>query len=207
VKPGTTERILVIHPDAATGQQIAQAFEKAGYQVEVATDGLDGLVAARKMKPDAVLCDGAAPRLGAIDFCRTVRHEPGLEATYVIALGTGLLADIATTLDAGADAVHAGPLDDATLLARVRAGLRGRGATRSGAHAKHREDVRDRAAAFATDVNNALMALVGHLALARQYLDREEIQRAHSHVDDARRAAERIADATQGFLVACERDR
>ncbi len=202
-----TERILVIHPDSATAQQIAASFESAGYAVELAADGLDGLVAARKQHPDAVLCDAAAPRLGAIDFCRTIRHEPGLEATYVIALGTGLVADLATTLDAGADAVHAGPLDGATLLARVRAGLRGRGATRSGAHAKHREDVRDRAAAFATDVNNALMALVGHLALARQYLDRDEIARAQTHVDDARRAAERIADATQGFLVACERDR
>ena len=103
--------------------------------------------------------------------------------------------------------MHAGPLDAATLLARVRAGLRGRDATRSGAQAKHREDMLDRTAAFATDVNNALMALVGHLALARQYLDRDEIQRAHTHVDDARRAAERIADATQGFLVACERER
>ena len=160
MKQRTTERVLVIHPDSATGQQIAAAFESAGYAVDSATDGFDGLVIARTQRPDAVLCDAAAPRLGAIDFCRTIRHEPGLEATYVLALGSGLVADLATTLDAGADDVHAGPLDAATLLARVRAGLRGRDATRSGAQAKHREDMLDRTAAFATDVNNALMALV-----------------------------------------------
>jgi hypothetical protein len=134
-----------------------------------------------------------------------MRHEPGLSATYVIAVGPGDAVERAALLDAGADDVIELPVDDATLVARVRAGLRGRGATRAETSAQRLAETRERAVALAADVNNALMALVGHLALARQYLDRAETPRAQAHVDDARRAAERIADATQVYLVECER--
>ena len=201
-----SERVLVIHADREMGSRIARPLEQAGYAVEVAADGLEGLVAARRLRPGLVLCDASAPRLGAIDFCRTIRHEPGLAAAFVIALGSSPTADErATTLDAGADDVLVGPFDDGALVASVRAGLRGRGAIRAETSAKRRGETRDRAAALAADVNNALMALVGHLALVRQYLDRAETPRAQAHVDDARRAAEHIADATQSFLVECER--
>jgi len=206
MRDAASERVLVIHADRETGSRIARPLEQAGYAVEVAADGLEGLLAARRLRPAVVLCDASAPRLGAIDFCRTIRHEPGLVATFVIALASSPTADDrATTLDAGADDLLAGPLEDEALVASVRAGLRGRVAARAETSAKRREETLDRAAALAADVNNALMALVGHLALVRQYLERAETPRAQAHVDDARRAAERIADATQGFLVECER--
>jgi len=206
MQDGASDRLLVIHRDRELGSAIGQTLARSGFATEIVADGIDGLLAARRLEPTVVLCDATAPRLSAIDLCRTIRHEPGLATAFVIVLASDPAGvDQGAVLDAGADGVLAGVLDVKAIVATVRAGLRARDAARAEASARQNEATRERAASFVADVNNALMALVGHLSLVRSYLDQSETERANGHVEDARRAAERIAAATRGFLVACER--
>ncbi len=201
-----SRRVLVIHSDRELGSAIGTLLARSSFPVDVVTDGIEGLLSARRLAPQVVLCEVNAPRLGAIDLCRTIRHEPGVASAFVLVLAADPSGvDRAATLDAGADEVLAGPFDAAALVAAVRAGLRGRDAARLETSARQSEVARERAAHLVADVNNALMALVGHLALVRQYLERSEAPRASCHVEDAQRAADRIADAARGFLVECER--
>jgi DNA-binding NarL/FixJ family response regulator len=80
----TRNKILCIDDDRAVAEMVAEDLASRGFEVTVAYDGHEGLVAILKTMPDLVLCDvnmpvmsglellerlnGLAPRLGRIPF-------------------------------------------------------------------------------------------------------------------------------------------
>ncbi len=82
----TTKRVLYIEDERFIGELYKRALEKAGYLVDVVTDGEQGLQAILSDTYDIVLLDIMIPQILGIDILHTVRtQKPNLKAKIIIA--------------------------------------------------------------------------------------------------------------------------
>lgn len=118
-------RILVVD-DVATNRIVMKVkLTSACYSVEQAENGAEALKAARDTKPDLILLDVMMPDMSGLDVCRALKADPET-ADIPIVLITAL-SDRAAKMDgleAGADDFLTKPVEEVTLLARVRSLLR-----------------------------------------------------------------------------------
>lgn len=96
-----------------------------GYRVVVAHDGEETITAAYRHRPEVILLDVMMPKKDGFDVCREIKADRSLPFTAIILVTskTGT-SDVVTGLDAGADDYLTKPIDQAALLARIRAMLR-----------------------------------------------------------------------------------
>ena len=97
-------------------------LEQAGFAVEFADSGVEGLERARVLKPRIVITEILLPGLDGLSVCRDIRSDPAMEKVRVLVLS--ILSAERRALDAGADAFLKKPLDDARLVETVNALLR-----------------------------------------------------------------------------------
>lgn len=118
-------RILIVDHDAAHRVVVKVKMLAAGFAVDACADIASATALMARRAPDLILLNFADPTAAADAFCRSLRAAQLTRALPVIALG---LAETAAArfaaLDAGADDVMPGPLNDALLLARIRSLLR-----------------------------------------------------------------------------------
>lgn len=122
-------RVLVIDDEIVVLALIQAHLESEGYVVETAEDGVAGLEQARRLLPDAIICDIVMPRLDGFRLLAELRKDERT-AAIPVALLTGLSGEIGRTraAGAGADAVLIKPVARAELLAAVRSLVAGRSA-------------------------------------------------------------------------------
>src|SRR3990167_8275274 len=76
--------ILLVEDNEEIGPFLTMELESEGYRVELATDGLNGLMKFRQMQPDLLILDWEMPKLSCVEVCRRVRqssHVPILMLT------------------------------------------------------------------------------------------------------------------------------
>jgi DNA-binding response OmpR family regulator len=117
-----SERILVVEDEAKTAAAVRLYLEDAGYAVDVASDGVDGLAAARGGNFDLLVLDVMLPRLDGTDLCSMLRVDSDLPIIMLTARTTE--EQRIRGLDLGADDYIAKPFSPRELVARVRAVLR-----------------------------------------------------------------------------------
>jgi len=123
-------QILLIDDDESLLDVLSLAFEDAGYQVETARDGEEGLQAIATRRPELVVSDVNMPRRDGFSLCKTLR-ERGDELPLILLTSRDSEIDEALGLELGADDYVAKPFSTRVLLARIAALLR-RQAARSG---------------------------------------------------------------------------
>ena len=116
-------RLLLIEDEIRMGRALSRGLTADGFRVELATDGVSGLEAARDGDFDAVLLDVMLPRLSGYDVVRTLRAEENWVPVLMISAKDGEY-DQADGLDCGADDYLVKPFSYVVLLARLRALLR-----------------------------------------------------------------------------------
>jgi CheY-like chemotaxis protein len=57
-----------------------------GHAVEVAQNGLDGIDAVRRFRPEVLLCDIGLPGIDGNSIARALREESSFKNTYLIAV-------------------------------------------------------------------------------------------------------------------------
>ena len=79
-------RILFVEDDDALLRLGERALTKAGYDVECAHNGLEGLLAIDRgeRRPDLVICDLNMPELDGLEFVRALRGHPQTRRMPVI---------------------------------------------------------------------------------------------------------------------------
>jgi DNA-binding response OmpR family regulator len=116
-------KILVVEDDAKLRKLLAKDLEMEGYEVAVASDGLEGLEAARRLRPDLAILDVMMPKMTGYDLCRALRKE-GFDWPIILLTARGEESEKVLGLDLGADDYVTKPFGGFELLARVKALLR-----------------------------------------------------------------------------------
>lgn len=120
-------RILIVD-DVATNRIVLKVkLVSACYDVLQAQDGHDALAVAEREQPDLILLDVMMPGLDGIGTCKLLKDNPAT-ANIPVVMVTALddSESRIQALEAGADDFMSKPIDDLTLLARVRSLLRAR---------------------------------------------------------------------------------
>ena len=121
---GTVGKILVIDDEPQMHRFLKPALEAAGYAVERADTGAEGLRLAASRAPDAVLLDLGLPDLDGQAVLARLRAFSAVPVIVVSARDREI--EKIAALDAGADDYVEKPFGVGELLARVRAALRHR---------------------------------------------------------------------------------
>jgi diguanylate cyclase (GGDEF)-like protein len=121
----TDQSILVVEDDELIARLLKASLVDVGYEVRIATDGVEALAIAIERCPDLVLADVMMPNMDGYELTRRLREDPRTEAVSIIMLtARGLAADKLDGLTAGADDYLVKPFDTPELLARIRGVLR-----------------------------------------------------------------------------------
>jgi len=116
-------RILVADDDADDREGLRRILSREGYEVDLATDGLDALEKASRLEYDLVLTDLLMPRLDGLRLLeRLKRVKPHLPVLLVT--GFGDWGSYACAIEMGAAAYLCKPFRIAELLGEVRKALR-----------------------------------------------------------------------------------
>lgn len=73
------KKILIIEDDVILAQMYEVKLKHAGYDVEIANDGVQGLDKIRNTKPDLVLLDILIPKMSGKALFDKVRFDPELQ--------------------------------------------------------------------------------------------------------------------------------
>ena len=118
--------LLLIEDDPRIADFLGRGLRAEGHRVEVASDGLAGLAAARQAARQAaadgqetvVILDLMLPGLGGLEICQTLRAE-GVALPILMLSALGAVEDRVAGLRLGADDYLAKPFDFEELLARL----------------------------------------------------------------------------------------
>ena len=110
--------LLVVEDEIKTAHILKMGLEESGYRVDVAYDGMAGLLLSRSSMYHAIISDIVMPKLGGIEMCKRIRAESVVPILLLTALDSK--KDVIEGLDAGADDYLTKPFNFDELLARLR---------------------------------------------------------------------------------------
>jgi two-component system response regulator MprA len=115
--------ILVVDDEPAVRDSLRRSLTFNGYQVTLASDGVEALSAISERQPDALVLDLSMPKLDGLSTCRALRAS-GNDLPVLVLTARDAVSDRVAGLDAGADDYLLKPFALEELLARLRALLR-----------------------------------------------------------------------------------
>jgi len=124
-------KILVVEDESKLALSLQAALERAGYTVDIASDGEMALDYARVYTYDLVLLDVMLPKLDGFGVLRRLR-QGRIDTPVLMLTARDDTASKVQGLDFGADDYVTKPFELTEILARIRALLRRRGPDRSG---------------------------------------------------------------------------
>jgi diguanylate cyclase (GGDEF)-like protein len=120
-----TDRVLVVDDDPDIARFIEVNLRTQGFEVHLASDGVEALERAREVVPDLVLVDVMMPRMDGFQVVDRLRSEPRTANISIIMLtAKALTADKVLGITTGADDYIIKPFDPVELVARVKGTLR-----------------------------------------------------------------------------------
>ena len=115
--------VLLIDDDPDVRAAVERVLATAGYTVQTASDGQNGLRLAFAWRPELVLVDVGLPDRDGFSVTRELR-EKGFRSPILMLTARGTVSDKVSGLEAGADDYLPKPFDLSELTARVKALLR-----------------------------------------------------------------------------------
>lgn len=118
-------RLLLIEDEEDIAALIKLQAEISGYSLHVEVDGLNGLIAIEREKPDLVVLDIMLPGQSGLDVCRKMKHNSTTKDIPVIMISAKTEEiDQVLGLELGADDYVAKPFSPKVLFSRIKAVLR-----------------------------------------------------------------------------------
>ena len=115
-------RVLVVEDEESFSDALSYMLRREGYEVEVATTGVEALTSFERSGADLVLLDLMLPGLSGTEVCRELRARSHVPIIMVTARDSEV--DKVVGLELGADDYVTKPFSSRELVARIRAVLR-----------------------------------------------------------------------------------
>ena len=116
-------RVLLVEDEAPLREQLERQLRAAGYVVDSAADGEEGLYFGREYDYDAAIIDIGLPKIDGLELIARLRGDAH-DFPVLILTARGHWQDKVTGLEAGADDYLAKPFHTEELLARLNALVR-----------------------------------------------------------------------------------
>jgi two-component system response regulator PhoP len=116
-------RILVVEDETAIREGLVKQLKEAGFTVDAATDGEEGLFSALELPLDVAIVDLGLPKLPGLELIRRVRAQ-GKSFPILILTARDRWEEKVEGLQSGADDYVAKPFHFEEVLARVQALIR-----------------------------------------------------------------------------------
>jgi len=118
-------KILIVDDEKDIIEFLEYNFNKEGYQVFSASNGIEGKAMAIKIKPDLIMLDIMMPGMDGVELCKELRDIPEFENTLIIFLtARGEDYSQIAGFEVGADDYVTKPIRPRVLIARVKALLK-----------------------------------------------------------------------------------
>ncbi|MEM7042557.1 MAG: EAL domain-containing protein [Pseudomonadota bacterium] len=198
--------VLVVDDDDMERILIREALENAGFLVEEAVNGVDGVKATEAHRPDLVFLDVFMPEMDGFDSCSAIRKLPGGEHLPILMVtGADDTESIKRAYDVGATDFMAKPINWPLLGHRVRYLYRASEAFRQSVESQAELAEAQRIAQLGSW---KLDALTSHLECSHEalrilawddpsQLNHLQILLDHIHPDDQQKVRSAIDDATE----------
>lgn len=121
--PAPRVSLLTIEDDENISAAIEEYFSRAGYDVITAADGIAGMEAAAKMRPDVVVLDLMLPKLDGLAVCKELRQKSA-QMPILMLTAKDDVVDKVLGLEMGADDYITKPFSLRELEARIKSVLR-----------------------------------------------------------------------------------
>src|SRR5687768_10150763 len=117
-----TKTILVVEDEASIAEVVSLYLKRAGYHVQIASDGRKAMNAFERQSPDFVILDLMLPEVDGLALTRWLRDRSDVPIIMLTARREEI--DRITGLELGADDYVVKPFSPQELVSRVRAVLR-----------------------------------------------------------------------------------
>ncbi len=120
INSNDNQEILIVEDSATQLEQLRYLLEENNYKVIAASNGKEGLEAARKYLPAIIISDILMPEMNGYELCKAIRSDENLKDTPIVLL-TSLSgpADVIEALKCGADNFIRKPYDAKHLIMRI----------------------------------------------------------------------------------------
>ncbi len=113
-------KILIVEDNEMNRDMLSRRLQRRGYDICVASDGLQGLAVARTQLPDLILMDMSLPRMDGWEVTRLIKAEPSTSHIPIIALTAhALLSDRDRAFAAGCNEYDTKPVEFQRLLGKI----------------------------------------------------------------------------------------
>jgi len=117
------EKILIIEDEEDLVKGLKLNLADEGYEVDWASDGVEGLRKALEERPHLIILDIMLPKMNGLDICRELRQK-NISIPIIMLTAKGEEIDKVLGLEIGADDYMTKPFSIRELLARIKAHLR-----------------------------------------------------------------------------------
>jgi CheY-like chemotaxis protein len=122
---GQPRRIIVIDDERHIRELLQQAMGPPDFEVHTFPDGGAALIKMHDIRPELIVCDVVMPGMDGRTFLKQVRRSRDLaDVPFIFLSGTQDDAQVAQSLDVGADDFVDKPFHMGRLMAKIRATLR-----------------------------------------------------------------------------------
>lgn len=113
--------ILIVDDEPYIQRSLSFVLRKEGFQVEVASNGEEGLKKAKELKPKVIFLDVMMPKLNGFNTCRAIKSDSELKDSYVILLtAKGQELDKERAIKEGANEFMSKPFSPKEIVTKIR---------------------------------------------------------------------------------------
>jgi two-component system, OmpR family, KDP operon response regulator KdpE len=116
------KRILIVDDERQITRMLRTSLQSSGYDVSIASDGMEGFERFKADRPDLIVTDLAMPEMNGLELTQAVRRVATTPIIVLSVRDTDVMK--ITALDEGADDYLTKPFSMPELLARIRVQLR-----------------------------------------------------------------------------------
>ncbi len=115
-----TDKILLVEDNDMLQEILSARLTMKGFNVQIASNGLEGVEFAQSFRPDLILMDMSLPFMNGWEATKAIREIPEISTVPIIALTAhAMVTEKEKGLNAGCNLYMTKPVDFQRLLAKI----------------------------------------------------------------------------------------